>query len=370
MYCQITPGETYYFSCETDGEWYQHNTGGVDPSNKYATLWFYLTKTYDPNNTGYDNPICLTKAMGNGRGIYKIPEGYNGLRVRTNTYSNGTDAVTIKFWNFHLSKGNAIVPASAQEIDCSGYNNHGTRSTDFNPDFSSPRYKNCAIFENNKYINCGRGAMVTDEITVSCWAYMDDWSKFNTENMRLMSCTETGGWNFEPGGNNKISFAISTNTNGNYTNVTGDTALTGSGWHLLIGTYDGKTTSIYCDGVQTSVSYYSEKTLITYNATNSIFIGAEATPSASTPGGNYFNGRLSDVRIYATALSAAAVKELYQSSISFLDNGTLQCSEIVEKDTNIKYNQNGIIQTIKVEETNTNLKLYKDKIQTFQIYEL
>lgn len=78
---------------------------------------------------------------------------------------------------------------------------------------------------------------------------------------------------------------------------------------------------------------------------------------------------MSDFRIYMTALSGAAVKELYQSSISFLDNGTLQCWEIVEKDTNLKYNKNGIVQTTKIEETNTNLKLYNDKIQTFQIYE-
>jgi hypothetical protein len=71
-------------------------------------------------------------------------------------------------------------------------------------------------------------------------------------------------------------------------------------------------------------------------------------------------------------LPAAAVKELYQSSISFLDNGTLQCSEIVEKPTNLKYNQNGIVQaTLFNENTTQILKMFENNsIQTYQIYEL
>jgi hypothetical protein len=133
---------------------------------------------------------------------FTIPAGYHGLKVRTNTYSDGTNPVTIKFWDFHLSDSTFIT----QGYDCSGYGNHGTCSASFKYDYNSPRYKNCAVFNNNKYINCGRGAMVTDELTVSLWAYMDNWSQFSSSNMRLASCTESGGWNFEPNGD-KMCFA-------------------------------------------------------------------------------------------------------------------------------------------------------------------
>jgi hypothetical protein len=154
--------------------------------------------------------------------------------------------------------------------------------------------------------------MITDALTVSMWAYMDDWNTFTSSKMRLASCTETGGWNFEPSGN-YINFALGTGTSGNtYKSAATTTVLNGGGWHHFCGTYDGYSTKIYLDGVlEKTNSAYTTKTPIFYNSTNSIFLGAEATSSATTPGGNYFTGKLSDFRIYATALSAAAVKELY-----------------------------------------------------------
>lgn len=354
MYCQVVPGETYYFSCETDGQWYEHNTSGVDPSNKYATLWFYLTRTYDPSNTGYDNPICLTKAMGDGRWIYTIPEGYNGLRVRTNTYSNGTDAVTIKFWNFHLNKGNAIVPMSQQEIDCSGYGNHGTRSADFNPDFSSPRYKNCAIFENNKYIKCptrSYGGM-KNTYTFSYWAKhgtgtsMDGKMVWGFHDGGALDVYPSGGyltWNTGDGGTNLFK-----------NNGTSIPYPTDGLWHHYVITGNGSRTLLYIDG-----NYKGQA--ITYKPipdSGTLFLSGW---NANEDYYRWNGGQISDFRLYATALSAVAVKELYQSSISLLDNGTLQCSEIVESPTNLKFKENGIVQVNSINEV---IKLSEIKTKT------
>jgi hypothetical protein len=110
-----------------------------------------------------------------------------------------------------------------------------------------------------------------------------------------------------------MNFALGTGINSNtYKSVKTTSTLSGSGWKHFCGTYDGYSTKIYLNGIpEKTNSAYTTKTPIFYNATNSIFIGAEATSSASTPEGGYFNGKLSDVRVYATALSAAAVKELY-----------------------------------------------------------
>ena len=46
-----------------------------------------------------------------------------------------------------------------------------------------------------------------------------------------------------------------------------------------------------------------------------LIIGARASAANATSTTLEYTGKLSDIRIYTTALSAAAVKELYQTSL-------------------------------------------------------
>ena len=71
-------------------------------------------------------------------------------------------------------------------------------------------------------------------------------------------------------------------------------------WHLLTGTFDGSTATIYIDGVQ------KNSTSVTYNTGSSVLdIGRAVT------GSYYLTGALDDVRVYNRALSSSEVKELY-----------------------------------------------------------
>lgn len=215
------------------------------------------------------------------------------------------------------------------EYDCSGYGNDGAINGPISLQEGGPRYEHSSVFNGSStYINCGRKPMVKDAITVSCWGYMDDWTNYS--NRRLISCTEGGGWNLEPSGDsssNGMNFAVGTGTTSNsYHSATSNIIVKNlsPGWHLFTGTYDGFTSKIYIDGeLRGSSSTKTTKTPIFYNSSNSIFIGAEASTSATTPGGSYFNGKISDVRIYATALSAEDVKELYNTPISIGKNGAI-----------------------------------------------
>ena len=216
------------------------------------------------------------------------------------------------------------------EYDVSGYCHNGTKYniTDYTSD--TPRYSVATKFNGtNSYINVGRGGMVRDEITVNIWGYMDDWTKYNS---RLISCTEGGGWNFETWSDGKIHFTLGTgNTSNTYKSSTGYTlSELSSGWHMFTGTYDGFTVKQYVDGIlNTSIDAYTTKTMIFYNANNSIIIGAEAGGGSSTAGG-FFNGYLSDLRIYATALSESDLQSLYNNS-GFLDSsGNIYATEYTE----------------------------------------
>lgn len=233
---------------------------------------------------------------------------------------NSTDSIYIQ-----LGYNNNI------EYDVSGYCNNGTKYniTDYTSD--TPRYSVATKFNGtNSYINVGRGGMVRDEITVNIWGYMDDWTKYNS---RLISCTEGGGWNFEPV-SGKIHFAIGTGSTSNtYKNTSGYTlSELSSGWHMFTGTYDGFTTKQYIDGVlNSSNNAYTTKTPIYYNNSNSIFIGAEATGSSTSAGGAYFNGLISDVRIYGTALSESDIQSLYNNSAFIDSSGNVYSTEYIEE---------------------------------------
>ena len=217
------------------------------------------------------------------------------------------------------------------EYDVSGYCNNGTKYNITDYVSNSPRYSVGTVFNktNYSYINCGRNWLVRDEITINIWAYMEDWTTYN---YRLISCTESGGWNFEKSSDG-IHFAIGTGaTSNSYKNTTNyPLANLTSGWHMFTGSYDGFQNKMYIDGVLAAQnsSPYTTKTPIYYNSSAPVLIGAEANKTQS-PAGYYFNGYMSDVRIYATALSESDLQSLYNNS-GFLDSsGNIYATEYTE----------------------------------------
>lgn len=233
-------------------------------------------------------------------------------------------------------------------FDCSGYGNDGVVDYATCPTWNSDsvKYNGCCQFDGKSFISAGRGAMVTDELTVNCWAYMDDWSQFEAKNMRIASCTEVGGWNFEPG-SGYLRFVLGTGTDSNvYKTAISKTLLKSfsSGWHMITGSYNGLATKIYVDAILLGTnSEYTEKVPLYYNTTNGIFIGAEAGGDKTTPFGNYFTGKLSDFRIYATALSDKDIEELYETKFSLDPDGNFYCGELSEQSSSIQFNKKSIL---------------------------
>lgn len=227
-----------------------------------------------------------------------------------------------------LLAGSDLAAGNTTVTDCSGYGNDGTASaiisylTKDALGNSSPRYNSFAFLDTNQYIDCHQGAKVSDALTVSMWIGHSDWT---TVCYRPISCTDGGGWNIEAADG---VYRAAVNMEGSYkyaSFITPVSEMT-SGWHMLSFTFDGCTLKSYLDGVlKTTITCNTTKTPIKYNTDNCIFIHREASDSLHKIDASLDERpvNVSDIRIYATALTAEDIKELYQTPFSIDKNGNV-----------------------------------------------
>ena len=208
--------------------------------------------------------------------------------------------------------------------DSSGYNNNGTIIGSLQTITPSPRYSCATKIANGQYIrvdNRPNVCMPKDAITVNLWQYATSWAN-------PISCTEGGGWNFE--NSSGIRFPVYISGVGYKVAQSSITpASTQNAWHMLTGTMDKDNIKIYYDGEEVGTVANGSTNGIGY-ANNYIFIGAEASGDNTSPANSSYAGNLSDIRIYATALTPEQIKELYNTSMTIDNNGNIHARELVE----------------------------------------
>lgn len=333
---KLEAGETYKLSYDTN------NTVAVGfqnlmNSNALNSIVKTSNTTYIDTSYGrhYETTITLKDTLTKDQQVVYL----------MNNLNNGQSVIIA---NLKLEKGTKAskwtpAPEDSPSLydniicDISGFGNNGTVTDSTCPTIGngSPRYDYCYTFNGvNQYVNCGTKMMAQGQsaLTISLWCYMDDWTKFNA---RIYSCTENGGYNLESG-NSKLMFSLRVFTNADktassYTSGVGDgsgylgiaTADLSSGWHLFTFVYDLQFgTKVYLDGKLYSSGKFTSYG-ICYNSNMNIplYIGCEAV--GTNPGTPYFNGKISDFRLYGTALSDQDIMELYNTPVSLTNNGTL-----------------------------------------------
>ena len=315
----LTAGKIYTYSC--------YIRSSIADEWNFSSLGHYQAYTSDNSHNSTDRTFIKYIVPANQwvKVVQKFKCTVNSVFRSFFIYFTNTSQ-TIWISDVKLEEGEVDTPWKPHTsdtdyptvYDMSGYGNNGTlSSTSPSVVKGAPRKYKTSMFFNgtNNFIMCGRGAMVRDAFTINMWAYMSDWSKYSN-GMRLASCTEGGGWNFEQNGTNNIAFLVGTGTTSNaYKYTITNTGLSSlSGWVMWTGTYDGFRGKVYINGIlDNTLEIYTTKTPIYYHSSNGIFIGCEAAGDTTTSGGAYFNGRISDFRIYATALSAEDIYKLYDT---------------------------------------------------------
>lgn len=205
--------------------------------------------------------------------------------------------------------------------DCSGFNNPVSAIGSNNTACSdSPRYLSGTTCGASSCLNLGKVIKLQPPFSFAFW--------FNTSNLsydsnRLISCTHGGGWNIEEDtSNHKLDFIVY--ASGSYRKCHSSTLVSNliNNWHHMVCIYDGLKSQMYIDGaLENEVIHFSTLTQVTY-VSNSVFLGAEATTSETTPERTYSTPTsFSDFRFYATALTAEDVQQVYKIPFSIDHTG-------------------------------------------------
>lgn len=195
----------------------------------------------------------------------------------------------------------------------------------------------CAEFNGSTtYVRLPRTTMIEGPFTCNFWAYMDNWSDYATNSMRLVSCTESGGWNFESTSTAEaagirvsvydgIAKAYKVTSSYSFSNLE-------SGWHMFTAHFDGTNMRMYIDAVQRGInSAFTDAPngRIGYHASNRIFIGAEAGGN-TIPASGYFKGKIDDFKIYASALTEEDIQKEYSVRARIDDKNKVHCKWLTE----------------------------------------
>lgn len=169
------------------------------------------------------------------------------------------------------------------------------------------------------YYTLSKDLKYEDKISVNIWAYMDNWSEYAAQNMVMLSCTESGGFNIETSEDSNQYICYTAYDKGvgyKHANMLGKRWVDLSpGWHLFSFTFDGNCITGYVDGSMqgpTSDTFTSKK--IGYNNNNTIFVGAEASDNATTPDeSRKFIGKVDrNIKIVNYAMTSTEINNLYK----------------------------------------------------------
>jgi len=206
------------------------------------------------------------------------------------TATSGTPSSAVAAWGFNEGSGTTTA-------DATGNGNTGTLSGAVWT--ASGRFGSALTFDGTNdlvTINDAPGLDLSSGMTIEAWVYPTTLSGWRTVLMK----ESTGGlaWALY-GHNNAPHPAVTVNTGGSDVSINGLQSLPANTWSFLSATFDGTTLRLFLDGNQVSST----------SLTGSLI----ATAGALRLGGNlvwgeYFAGRIDEVRIYNRALTSAEIQ--------------------------------------------------------------
>ncbi len=232
-------------------------------------------------------------AAGRYRGL-PVPVGLGGtLNLNRSTLMDGL----VGWWP--LSEANY---QGGVFVDESVEGNDGTPANV--PSFAGDSFRNpvgATVFvaANNDYINCGNAASLQFPagLSVSAWIRTSEDGRIV---QRSHDAVDEGILLFRVIAG-KVQFLVSNNSLGNISAVNSTARVDDNAWHHVVGTTDRTTMKVYIDsGAAETANDTSSDTLGSSGEDLSIGVGL--------PNSNWFDGDITDVRLYSRVVTPAEIK--------------------------------------------------------------
>lgn len=325
---KLSAGDTYTMSCDIlveEGTKYPdifiNNTNGyktLEGPTLKTGVWqrVYYTKTWnDPGTSTYGN-ISLHIGFSSAIGTYY----FKNFKLEKGNLTQWTPALTDPMYKA-LGYNNVLTS------DCSGngYNLSMTGNLTYNED--SLRYLSSTKFGGTcaDYLYRPIFDFLTSPFTFNCWAYQTSAtspSSGNTGNTLQMIAgqgRDCGLAGFELcSANGYARLYLGTQTNGTYYTINDNTINLLNNWHMITGIFDGTIAKLYVDGVLKGTKESPIEP--SWDQATGFVIGKMSYYYSSQSTAYFpFAGSISDVKIYATALSAEDILTMYKTS-GIIDN--------------------------------------------------
>ena len=304
----------------TDGEWY-HIVISADTDTSDWNIWLTPLSTLVTSHTSGKAASSTQCYFTDKFYIQKVAAvsgaQYSDIRVYDHLISEYEVHELLKRPICHLNFNFPSGKVRSTVTDLTGMGNNATSTSatsSIKIGDNSILGDTCAHFEGAQSLTLPDTCKIMGNFTVSWWYYRTDTygnSNILTSNQDPISCGPNGanGWRtytrdatnlyFQDNGTNRnCGFAVN--------------SLPVNQWHLFAFAFDfnAKNVKLYVDGVLKSTTTLA-RTSMTY--------GTTALTVGSYAGGNYLKADLDDLRIYASALSADDISQLYKQRLN-IDN--------------------------------------------------
>ena len=329
---QVAQSTKYTFSCDV---WVNDKVKSIE------TFWLSDTEADKKTGGGYVNVTSASQSIPVRNQWFHLSwtfttkaNDYTGyIRFDNNGSSTSGEAAIMKLANLKLERGpkdtgyslHITEGNSSVADDCSGYGWNGTSEGTFQFDSDAPRLGTCLIFDgstnriNLPILNLMK-TLLNKQSTINFWVNEADTTSrsvyfggYSGSNYNI----EMEGAKFRVYWSGSPDFYCAANTVSNNT------------WTMFTVVTDVKTgIKVYKNGTLLDSKNQTLTDITTGFTRDTFCIGAD-----SRSGVTMFEGKMSDFRIYCTALSADDIATLYKAAGSVAKNGALLVHKFIENPT-------------------------------------